>query len=37
LPPHPLYLPNLFPGPHPVLVTPSLPTFADHPEQLPAL
>jgi vitamin B12/bleomycin/antimicrobial peptide transport system ATP-binding/permease protein len=37
LPLHPIYLPNLFPGPRPVLVTPSLPTFADHPEQLPAL
>jgi len=36
-PPHPLYLPNLFPDPRPAVVAPSLPTFPDHPAPLPAL
>jgi putative ATP-binding cassette transporter len=37
LPLHPIYLPNLFPGPRPAFTAPSLPTFVDHPVRLPAL
>jgi vitamin B12/bleomycin/antimicrobial peptide transport system ATP-binding/permease protein len=37
LPPQPIYLPNLFPGPRPAFAAPSLPPFADHPVRLPAL